>query len=133
MNDGLNVEREVFVPAELVFEVWTRPEHLAGWYPGDGEQLDAAAQPGGFDLLRTADGRVLETIEQIHAEPSRSLRWRVQRDGAALTLEVGFAGGGGTCTLSVHLRGFSGATERDRQNGIWNRRLERLEAYFSVI
>jgi len=133
MNDGLNLERELFVPAELVFEVWTRTEHLAGWYPDDGERLEATAQPAGFDLLRAADGGVLETIEQIDAEQSRLLRWQLQRDGEALELEVDFAGGGGTCTLSLHQRGFTRATERDRQDGIWRRRLERLEAYFSVI
>lgn len=132
MDDGLNLERELFVPAELVFEAWTRSEHLAGWYPGDGERLEATAQPDGFEL-RAADGGVLETIEQIDAEPSRMLRWQVRRDGEALELEVGFAGGGGTCTLSLHQHGFSAATERDRQDGLWRRRLERLEAYFSVI
>jgi uncharacterized protein YndB with AHSA1/START domain len=133
MDDGLNLERELFVPADLVFEAWTRPEHLAGWYPGDGERLEATAQPGGFDLLRTADGGVLETIEQIDAEQSHLLRWQVQHDGETLELEVGFAGGGGTCTLSVRQRGFSDTAERDRQVGTWRRRLERLEAYFSVI
>ena len=132
MSDGLDLERELFVPAELVFEVWTRPEHLAAWYPGDGERLSATAQPRGFEL-RTADGALLERVEEVDAQQASALRWRVRRGGDALELSVEFSGGGGTCTLSLDERGFAGAAERDLRHDVWGRRLERLEAYFSVI
>jgi len=133
MSNGLNLERELFVPAELVFEAWAQAEHLSGWYPGDGERLEATAQPGGFELLRAADGGSVEAVEQADAEQARVLRWLVRRDGETLELEARFVGGGGTCTLSVNLRGFASAAERGRQDEIWHGRLERLEAYFSAI
>jgi uncharacterized protein YndB with AHSA1/START domain len=31
----LSITRELFVPRELIFDVWTQPEHLVCWYsPG---------------------------------------------------------------------------------------------------
>jgi len=134
MDDGLSFERELFVPAELVFEVWTRPEHLAEWYPGQGERLADAQPPLEFELRRTADDAVLERVERLGAESARALHWLVRRhDGGEFELEIGFSGGGGTCTLSLHQRGFGSAPERDRQAEVWEGRLARLEAYFSVI
>ncbi len=56
MEDVVRLERSLFVPAELVFEVWTEFEHLAGWFVDPGQRLERGSAPGTFTLREAADG-----------------------------------------------------------------------------
>ena len=47
---SLTITHEIFVPREVVFEVWTTPDHLMQWYsPGEGYERRAEVdlRPGG--------------------------------------------------------------------------------------
>ncbi|NUO47793.1 MAG: SRPBCC domain-containing protein [Polyangiaceae bacterium] len=61
-SDDLIDDREYAAPPELVFEVWTKAEHLARWFVPDNAEMslcEVDARPGGVIRLqnRFQDGR----------------------------------------------------------------------------
>jgi uncharacterized protein YndB with AHSA1/START domain len=63
-SDDLIDDREYAAPPELVFEVWTRAEHLARWFGPDNAEMSMCeidARPGGVIRFqqRASDGRVV--------------------------------------------------------------------------
>ena len=39
-NDAVVIERMLDAPVELVWRMWTEPEHFAAWYGPDGATID---------------------------------------------------------------------------------------------
>ena len=73
------IEREVYVDAapEVVYEVVSRPEHIAHWFP-DEAAYEPVPGATGTIAFQMPDGRVVETIAIVEAQPPRRLviRWR---------------------------------------------------------
>ena len=130
MHHAFALDHDVFLPRELVFEVWVDPAHLEGWYPAPDQRLIAAN--GTWRVLDAAGGVVEEVRPRAARAPER-LEWEVAAGDAAGVLTVTFGGGRGTCNVAVARGDFADAAERDRQEALWRQRLRRLEQYFAAI
>ncbi|TDC67912.1 polyketide cyclase [Actinomadura sp. GC306] len=71
-----SIEREIYVDAspEVVFEVVSRPEHVAQWWADD---ADFEAEPGAVGELVWGDRAAVQPISVVKADPPRlfSFRW----------------------------------------------------------
>jgi uncharacterized protein YndB with AHSA1/START domain len=125
-------------PRELVFKVWTDPEHVAQWWGPSGFKTtihEMDVRPGGLCRysMRSPDGHdypfdghYLEVVRPerlvsegtIHGVPSQGV-WT----------EVTFAEQGGNTKVTVHqVYAFESAATRGAPIG-WNQQLDRLTAY----
>lgn len=78
----LVLERVVDVPPELVWEAWTRPEHLKQWFcprPWSVAECDIDLRPGGRfrTVMRSPDGELLPAGDGCYLEvvENRRLVW----------------------------------------------------------
>lgn len=139
MNDSIDVAAELFVPREVVFEAFSDPEHLKGWFPARGEHLafPNTERDSAWWLLRDDDRHEIEARHRLEAAPPERLIWdvRIAVDDSIVEsrVTVAFAGSDGVCRLRVSIEGMADAAERRRQQERWRMRLERLEAYFAAI
>ncbi len=139
MSQSVDVSAELFVPREVVFQAWSEPAHLKGWYPAPGEHLafPDTERDSAWWLLRDADRHQLEARHRVDADPPERLTWSIRldtEDGAAeCRVTVVFGGSGGVCRLQMTVDGIDNAAERGRQRERWRMRFERLENYFSAI
>jgi uncharacterized protein YndB with AHSA1/START domain len=72
------IEREIVVaaPAERLWEVLTRPEHIGRWFEGMDVEVDL--RPGGAMVLANQEfGKFHATVEQV--EPPRRFAYRWAR------------------------------------------------------
>ena len=88
MSQSVDVSAELFVPREVVFQAWSEPAHLKGWYPAPGEHLafPDTERDSAWWLLRDADRHQLEARHRVDAEPPERLTWNTRldtEDGAA--------------------------------------------------
>jgi uncharacterized protein YndB with AHSA1/START domain len=70
------IEREVVVaaPAERLWEVLTRPEHIGRWFEGMNVQLDL--RPGGAMVLANEEfGKFHAVVEQVEPPRQFTFRW----------------------------------------------------------
>jgi uncharacterized protein YndB with AHSA1/START domain len=70
------IEREVVVaaPAERLWEVLTRPEHIGRWFEGMNVQLDL--RPGGAMVLANEEfGKFHAVVEQVEPPRRFTFRW----------------------------------------------------------
>lgn len=139
MSEAIDMAVELFVPREVVFQAWSEPEHLKGWYPARGEHLafPDTERDSAWRLLRDADRHEIEARHRVDAEPPERLVWalRLGADDRVVhcRVTVVFGGSGGVCRLGLSVEGVDEAAERDRQRERWRMRLERLESYFSAV
>jgi uncharacterized protein YndB with AHSA1/START domain len=78
------IEREIVVaaPAERLWEVLTRPEHIGRWFEGTAVQVDL--RPGGAMVLSTQEyGKFHAMVEQVEPPHRFSYRWARHPDTAA--------------------------------------------------
>ena len=143
------IEREVYVDAapEVVYEVVSRPEHIAHWFP-DEAAYEPVPGATGTIAFQMPDGRVVETIAIVEAQPPRtfSFRWTAPAGEAAVagnSLLVTFtltpSGGGTTVRMAetgFRERGWEAAvleeTFRDHA-GVWSQILPRLAPYAEAV
>jgi uncharacterized protein YndB with AHSA1/START domain len=70
------IEREIVVaaPAERLWEVLTRPEHIGRWFEGMAVQVDL--RPGGAMLLTTEEfGKFHAVVERVEPPHRFAYRW----------------------------------------------------------
>lgn len=107
------IEREVYVDASprVAYDVISRPEHIAQWFP-DEASYDVTPGATGTFVFNTPDGRVAETITIVEAEPPRtfSFRWTAPAGEAAV------AGNSLLVTFTLSPSG-SGTTVRMAETG----------------
>jgi uncharacterized protein YndB with AHSA1/START domain len=72
----LVVTRELAAPRALVFDAWTKAEHLVQWYPPDGFRLecDLDFRPGGALRLRMIGHGMDHTVRGVYREIVRPER-----------------------------------------------------------
>lgn len=147
--------RELFVPRELVFDAWTGAEHLSQWYVPDGCRAGRVVVdpvPGGrfevnwtdvsgatlrewgtFTEITRPEGFLLaladrtSTSRRDASSLRLSLEDRVDACQIVLSQDPG-TGGLADVTTDQRLESYRSAFRQQ-----WERRLNRLEAYFSAI
>jgi len=139
----MNLTRELYVPRELVFDAWTQPEHLAQWYappecrmesvvvePVPGGRFDlcwrdpagsAFREQGEFEALERPSGFVCTVRNDPAPDGMRRSRLRVTLHDLL-----------GACRIDVDQETVPEGDEQSRRE-TWERRLDRLESYFSAI
>ena len=137
--------RRVFdAPRSLVFEAWTRPEHLARWWGPQGftkVAWEMDVRPGGawFRRMRSPDG-TLYTKRGIYREvvaPER-LVFTYANEAADGTLDaetlvtVTFEEQGTRTRLTLHHTGFESVASRDAHEGGWTSCMERFAEYLAA-
>ncbi|NIP14674.1 MAG: hypothetical protein GWM88_08080 [Pseudomonadales bacterium] len=144
MSCSLVVSRELFVPRELVFDVWTYAEHLENWYsPGADFERHAevdAGEGGAYLLTWTGlDGRAFgqrgrfETVDPPEALAYTSVFEVDGEERFSTRTTVRFTDLGGGTRIDIVVDGYPDGGARDSHQASWPLFLDQLEAYFSVI
>jgi len=144
MAHSLTLSRELFVPRDLVYQVWTEVDHLSGWYsPSAGctREISADVRVGGRYLFAwtTPDGtRFAQSGEYRAVDPPAEFRcsqWYQEGfDGTFGTqLTVALAEVAGSTRIDIQQQGFPTEISRDSARQLWSDLLDQLEGYFSVI
>jgi uncharacterized protein YndB with AHSA1/START domain len=141
---SLVVSRELFVPRELVFDVWTHADHLENWYspgPDFDRHAEVDAREGGAYLLTWTglDGRAYGQrgrFDSFHVPDKLSYTSIFEVDGEeriSTRTHVSFADLGGGTRIDIVVDGYPDGGSRDAHQASWALFLDQLEAYFSVI
>jgi uncharacterized protein YndB with AHSA1/START domain len=143
----LVIERAFQAPRELVWDAFTKAEHLKNWmgpreYPA--AKFEADVRPGGKwrGCLRAVDGsRDLWQGGTFHevVRPERlvyTFRWdkRDEQDETFETLiTVIFEDLGDETLMTFHQATFNTMSNRDGHNHGWNSSFDRLDAYLKKV
>ena len=127
-------------PRALVWEVWTKPEHMMKWFAPNGFTMpfcEIDFRPGGvFKIVfRGPDGRDLPGDgEYVDIEPPSRLVWKGVIHGALeVWTEVKFEEQGGKTKLTVHQKySFESPATRGAPMG-WTQTLDHLAAYLGTL
>ena len=144
MAHNLTLSRELFVPRDLVFQVWTEAEHLSAWYSPladcarevtadartGGQYLFVWTTPGGTRFAQSGEYRRVDPPAGFHC----SAHYEEAFEGAIHTeLSVALADAAGSTRIDIQQQGFPAESSRDAARQLWSDLLDQLEAYFSVI
>lgn len=138
---ALEISRFFDAPRNLMFKVWTSPEHLARWWgPKDFSAASVSMdfRPGGEyrHAIRSAEGTEywMRGVYKEIVEPARivfTFAW--EEDGAQPTAEtlvtVTFEERGGKTLLTFRQEPFDSVQQRDSHAEGWGECLDRLLAY----
>lgn len=128
------------MPRELVFDVWTQPEHLAQWYaPGADFERSAEVdlrEGGAYALLWTGPDGAKQVQRGEFATiqaPERLIYSALRQPGRATDIDLHFSDLGGGTRIELREAGYSTAMDVASATAVWQLLLDQLEAYFSVI
>ncbi len=137
----LVLTRVLSAPRELVFEVWTRPEHVTRWWGPNNFtlpfcELDFRIGGSYRYCMRSPEGVdhwVWGTFREI-VHPERIVfTWdRVDPDGTPRSESVvtlTFEDVGGKTRLTLHQATFKTVFDRDDHRGGWTECLDRMERF----
>ena len=143
---ALFIERIFDAPRPLVFEAWTKKEHLQKWCAPHGFTIpscDGDLRPGGTwhcDMVAPDGARL--TVQGIYREivPNERLVFThgwVGDDGkveheTVVTVRFADAEGGGT-RMTFEQAAFRSVESRDGHNGGWSQGFERLDELLAEI
>jgi uncharacterized protein YndB with AHSA1/START domain len=129
-------------PRQLVYDAWTKPEHLAHWQGApEGFTVtfhDVDLRPGGaFRLcMRSPEGvdHWLQGVYREVVEPERlafTHTWLNEQEqpGPETVVTLTFAELGGKTELTLHQTGFKATQARDGHYSGWTSTLDRFHAY----
>jgi uncharacterized protein YndB with AHSA1/START domain len=143
MADWDRIEREIVVaaPAERLWELLTRPEHIANWF--EGMQVELELRPGGTTVLTSQEfGKFHAIVEQV--EPPRRFAYRWARhpdtplsEASATLVEFTLTPAGDGTRVQLVESGFSGtdalkvdqARHAEANSQGWRQVLENLRRY----
>ena len=137
----LLIERTLDAPRELVFKVWTQPEHLVHWW-GPAQftmpdwQIDV--RPGGFYRIHIRSGEGIDYwmqgVYQDVVEPERlvfTFSWDTPEGtrGHETIITVLFEEDGGKTKFTFHQAVFESDSSRNDHSKGWNECFDRMAAY----
>ncbi len=141
----LIIERLFDAPRSLVFQAWTKPEHLVRWWGPDHFTLPTCEQDfrGGGKYrfcMRAPDGSDHwvwgEYREIVVPERLVFTWWRETEEGlrtrSETLVKVTFAEQGKKTRLTLHQSTFQTLADRDGHNGGWTECLERLAQHVAL-
>lgn len=139
----LYISRRFDAPRTLVFEAWTRPEHLNRWCCPSGFTIpfsEGEIRPGGTfrTCMRAPSGEehwLSGTYREIVA-PERivfSHAWHDEtgKPGHETVVTVRLEEDGGGTRLTLHQAFFASKAARDGHEGGWNETLDSLAGYLA--
>lgn len=136
----LVITRVFDTPRRLVFEAWTKPEHLMRWWGPRGFTLPVCEmnlRPGGAYrfVMRGPDGKdyPMQGVYREIVEPERIVFTATLDDeppGHEILTKVTFAEQEGKTKLTVHQTYYKMAMRRGAQEG-WTQSLDRLTDYLA--
>lgn len=139
----LIIERLFDAPPEIVFEAWTKPEHLTKWWGPNNFTLpfcELDFRVGGryrFCMRSPAgeDHWVWGEYKEIERPKRLSFTWnREDAEGNiwnSTTVRLTFADAGGKTKFTLNQTLFDTTADRDDHNGGWTQCLERLNSFVS--
>lgn len=130
-------------PRDLVFKVWTQPEHIPHWWGPrgyttlsceidlrpDGRWRVASRHADGSETAETGSFREVESPSRLvmtHAWEDRS-----GKVGPATLVTVTFVEADGKTTITFHQAGFAAAEDRDGHRLGWSESFEMLDEYLA--
>lgn len=138
----LRLSRDLDAPRQLVYDVWTRPEHLKHWQGAPKgmtvSNVLSDLRPGGrFKLCMTGGDGVEHWLQGEYREVAPPERlvfthcWLDQsgQPGPETLVTVTFEPVGSGTRLTLVQSGFSSAGSREGHRGGWTSTLDRLEEY----
>ncbi|MCC7307120.1 MAG: SRPBCC domain-containing protein [Acidobacteria bacterium] len=140
----LIIDRLFDAPPEIVFEAWTKPEHLTKWWGPNNFTLpfcELDFRVGGrcrFCMRSPAgeDHWVWGEYREIERPKRLSFTWnRVDANGSiwnSTIVKLTFADAGGKTKFTLNQTLFDTTADRDDHNGGWTQCLERLNSYVSA-
>jgi uncharacterized protein YndB with AHSA1/START domain len=146
----LSAERELVItrifeaPRQLVFKMWTEPEHLVRWWGPRGFTTISGrmdVRPGGAwsRLMRAPNGSVIRKhgVYREIVAPDRLVLTYVTDDlagnpGPETLVTVTLADLDGKTRLTLHQTGFESVLAREGHHGGWTSCLERLAEHLST-
>ena len=139
-DDELFIQRTFDAPLALVFEMWSRREHMIQWYgPSSGHCVDAQLdfRVGGewsATVYMPAFGNRGMGGRFLEIEPGRRIvktfQWRNGEPDPETVITLTFADAGGGKTIQTfHQTPFTDVPRRDSHIGGWNSVLDSAEAY----
>ena len=141
----LVVTRTFNGPARIVFEAWTRPEHLARWSGPQGfttteDKMDL--RPGGAyrACLHAPDGRDhwVQGVYREIVEPERLVfthAWEDEdgRPGPETVVTVTFEDRGNRTEMRFHQAFFETTASRDGHQSGWSESFQRLAEHLATL
>ncbi len=140
----LSITRTFAAPRELVFKVWTQPEHLVRWWGPEGFTTPSCrmdVRPGGDyrTVIRSAEGRehrMCGTFREV-VPPERlvmTFAWEDEQGelGHETLVTVTFEDVAGQTRLIFEQGVFETVEARDAHRSGWTAFLERLVAYLAA-
>lgn len=143
-DDELLIERLLNAPPELVFRVWTRPEHLMKWWgPKTFEPIGieqdfrvggtyryGMKSPEGREIWKTGVYREIAPNARI----VMTFRWEDGDWGVDNLVTVTFLPtAGGRTLFRFHQAPFTTIEARDSHVGGWTSLLDKLDAYLETV
>jgi len=127
-------------PRALVWEVWSKPQHMKQWFGPDGFTVPSCEidfRPGGVFkfVFRGPDGNQFPSDgEYVDIEPPSRLVWKaVIHGGLEVWTEVKFEEQAGKTKLTVHQKfSFESPATRGAPMG-WTQTLDHLAAYLGTL
>ncbi len=146
MQHELTITRTFNAPRSLVFDAWTRPEHLARWSGPEGftnPQAEMDLRPGGKyrACLRSPDG-VEHWVQGVYREiapPERLVMTHAWEDasgqpGPASVVTVTLKELGPNRTaMTFHQAPFASIASRDGHEGGWSSSFNQLETLLAAL
>ena len=140
----LTITRTFDAPRELVFRVWSQPEHLVRWWGPKGFttpscQMDL--RPGGSyrTVIRSEEGKehVMRGEFREVVPPERlvmTFAWEDERGqpGPETLVKVSFADQGVRTRLTFEQGVFATVTSRDDHHDGWSSTLDKLAEYLAA-
>ena len=141
---ALVITRVLDAPRELVFKVWTQPEHLVRWWgPKDftAPHLKMDVRPGGSYRanIRSPDGTDywMRGVYREVVPPERlvfTFAWEEDGERGLDTLvTVTFADQGGKTRLTFQQGVFKSVADRDSHQDGWSQCLDRFATYLAEV
>lgn len=141
----LYISRHFDAPRELVFEAWTKPEHLNRWCCPTGFTIPVSEgdiRTGGHfrTCMRSPEGEdnwLSGTYREV-AAPERIVFTHAWHDengkpGHETVVTVIFKEEGGKTRLTLHQAFFASKASRDGHEGGWKQTLDNLASYLPTI
>jgi uncharacterized protein YndB with AHSA1/START domain len=141
----LKIERLFDAPRTLVFDAWTKPEHMANWWGPRGFKstvLKSELRPGGAYRIHMLGPDGDHWTQGIYREVVRPERLVMDGSWAdangnptrpATTLTLLFEDVGGKTRLTLHNAIFESTTARDMHNTGWTSSLDCLGEYLATV
>lgn len=141
---SLEITRIFDAPRNLVFKVWSTPEHALRWWgPRDftAHSMKMDFRPGGAwrGCIRSPEGNDywMGGVYREVIEPEKlifTFAWDEEgKPGADTLITVSFIDVGGKTRLTFHQTPFDSVDERDSHQEGWGECLERLQEYLSHV